>query len=1397
MCSLQSEYVCADQNITATVAHQSKKSNLARDIHLYLPGLAPVLSFASLTVRPNLLSLLDAHILPLGASLRPPLKSIILCLLPGLEDEGSEDFEQVLQLLNKFRVALRNQAPEEDGSDDASRDSFFWQCFFLCTITNSSWRQGALAFLTRELPKFGNTGSTGTIDGRKGHTLSSLDPDARAALSPEPGLLIRCLAAGLSDSQLLVQRGFLDLIVTHLPLNSVVLQHSVPESDLDRLVFAAVGVVSRRDMGLNRRLWTWLLGPESKTEHEAEAQSLNDMQSPSSDKTSDHAAYFANYGLRALTRSLMVLFNTRSAAALDHAKPFRLCLSLMDRWEVGGLLIPDIFIPALRSALVFSKSAQKPDADEVIKSASNFFDGVESGLIWAKFNQLGAQSFKPDAQPIESRLQDLELCSFIMSRFNIREEEMIAQHIPYSALFLVVLVRTHDRQTKARDEISELQSHALEILEKLIALIPDRAFSDVHKARDTTKGRSAGAQVDSQEILKRINRYYDEQHGGLDGSSAPFPPVRLGSLLLRESLKMFMDFLSIPVTPQAIEPLTRFLCNLLHKIPHSGEILQQEETFDSLLLCLTNPREVGQASRTPFKVVGSVTAVLVASDVLSDRERYFEAAQITSLQRILIEKLWQHLTPFSPKHHVEAVRCLWQLEGMSPAQRFVEASITLHMAKGLSPTSTKESISHPNAARRFAVLWTHSTQERSPQGEKGSKGVLRRTISTTGLSQHIIPTDPSSMLTRPLLLLLDALDEEGTELFAFTKTWLQELPTLSKVFSILCESIRSLTCMSGPGQESGPARVKASEHHDDSQQCLYYMRLLLKILKLASEHTWITVAGDVAVSLHATEAGQPEVTVQVLLIQFSMKALDIRPAEADSALNHVVDLHRVALTLAQTVIQGPYSQPLKDLELQNPLLERLLSDLDSMDPLLQSTLLETITAILKLSLTYHRPRPLVSPVHARKSSKDILASGRRLSITREQDGVLPLRIQPPPLLVECLNAGFSSRSTHVIVDSWVTFLVEVLPLFTDTVFQNLIPLVECFCSQIELVFSQLRSVFRQGPIGEHVFPEPTLIGLMNGLEHVLASAHERLLNDEGKITNPRSPDQPQSFFGNMVQGVFTTDAQQPTRSSVANNRLTVMLSFQDTVRTCFTIWSWGIYEGGSEKQEASSLASYGYTALRMRNRARRLLEHLFAVESLECLETLAALWCRPPNRNFNLQSVMGLLNVLNGSRPKYTVPAIFNAIYSRTNPNALDPAKISSMTSELKDTDLIAFLVEYMRTVEDDAMDEIWNDCMTFLKDVLSNPLPHSHILPTLLEFTALLAEKVDNTNFGEQRRMRRELGVSMAIQRWYSITNDCPGSVSEALDGDFHNETHGLPSRTISIGRRKVFKSKQWAEAA
>lgn len=488
-----------------------------------------------------------------------------------------------------------------------------------------------------------------------------------------------------------------------------------------------------------------------------------------------------------------------------------------------------------------------------------------------------------------------------------------------------------------------------------------------------------------------------------------------------------------------------------------------------------------------------------------------------------------------------------------------------------------------------------------------------------------------------------------------------------------------------------------------------------------------------------------EVPIQYCLLQVCLRCISHYKVDVDTDIKvRVTQLVRSALLVLHQVLLNPYAAPLAKLQLEDVLINRLFQSLDCPDPYVQVLLLDVVFASLKLrEMAPADPPP--SPTFEKR--KPIPDNGSHRGSVSAADKT-PRLHPPPPALLKCLQAGLSSESSRPVLDSWISFLTECLPYYSGSIFQVLIPLVGTLCDQIGTTFTSLQHMFRGSEeewSDKLNAPETTLISFLNGLEHVLARSHDRLLLEEARTPVVKGQEQPQSFFGNMVSGVFSTESLH-ARSATANDRLTVLLAFQDAVRICFRIWSWG-QGGDGTNQNSASLASFNYTSLRMRNRARRLLEHLFAAETLECLETVIDIWKKSldDSKSTAHVEVFNLLPALDGSRPKHTIPAIFNSIYSRTNPGALDPTRKSNLTVDLQDTDIVIFLVDYAKSLEDDAMDEIWQDCITFLKDLLANPFPHRQTLPSLLEFAAILGEKVDNTNFGEQRKMRRELGVSFA----------------------------------------------------
>ncbi|KAI9795800.1 MAG: hypothetical protein M1833_006821 [Piccolia ochrophora] len=1337
---------------------------LSQDLALYLPGLSSTFSFASLSVRPLFLSLLENHLVKADpSSLRPALKGIILALLPGLEDDTSEDFERTLQIVEAFRAAVS----ENDDSRARSRsgDGYFWQCLFLASITSPSRRQGALAFLIRKLPKLGEPWRKRTSAAPNGSAHAdgqdaTVPPAAEAMTTPEPGLLIRCFSAGLSDDQVLIQRGFLDLLVTHLPIHCAVLQERAREEDLQRLVAAAVGVVARRDMSLNRRLWMWLVGPDPSQSAENEnspsspSSPVEGPMTPGGSQGSMRTRYFESFGLHPLVSGLQKMIARRKVSPAERARPFRICLSLMDRWEVGGLVVPEIFMPALDSVREFKTSAPtKEQFNEVSRSASIFFDGVESGLIWGELLGLIATAMRSSACTLKDRLDKLQLAKFIINHFNVREEEMLVVHLPLVTLALLVLLDTEIKGSEDRG-IDSTMSHtslAHDIAQNLIELIPERAFLMASSGGTTTTLSRKNHQwtLRNEEILNGVRKFYVQDQGNLEISNPPFSARDVGELLLRESGNLVKKHLRMENHSSSLESATKLLTVLLRKTPGT-EGLDSEELFSVLQEKLSSSLSSGSDS-LPFPTLSAITSTVTClSQSLGDRVLQQDTGyQQRHLTPLLVRHLWTHLSPWNPKYHVESVACIWELQStVARNEALIEATICGLISE--DSIHGTYAVCRADAGRRFSVLWTHMLQMQGKYTEASSEGENVADESRKTAKGYPAAPQFESILGRPLLLLLDALSVEGTELSVFAQGWVHHLASADRLLHFFVRKLITFY-QSDPDidhlkENNAFEPAPSLEAESDTDHLIYYVQTLSNVLRWFAGSTWTTLA-NVAVNdddgndaFLTTRGFEERQSLQVFFARLCLRAIKSpRSAEGLDAQS-VAKLRRTALVALHQLLRSPYAAPLVDLQVEGPLIDWLSISTEESHSTIQVLLLDTTLAALRLRPT--QEMPTIKSDQARRSSKETMRSAS-LSISTERGEKEPtysFQLPPPASLVKCLQKGFAAPSSQLVLDNWVNFLSECLPFYSDTIFQVLIPLVESLCGQISRTFDLLRFAFETPTPAPLVAPEATLISLMNGLEQVLAKAHACLVREEMKSASIKSPEATQGFFGNMVSGVFNTESPQ-ARNVNANNRLTVLLSFQDTVRMCYAIWSWGGHSSIAKKQDPASIASFTYTTLRTRNRARRMLEHLFTAEALECLECLVEIWrTSEGTEDLPSHSVFSLLHVLDGSRPKNTIPAIFNAIYSRTNPNALEPTSKSTFKSDLGGTDVAAFLCGYAQSLDDDAMDEIWADCSTFLKDVLANPFPHRQTLPKLLEFAAILGEKLDNTSFGDQKRMRREL---------------------------------------------------------
>jgi hypothetical protein len=1192
---------------------------LANDLNIWFPGLSHTLTFATLTTRPLLLALYEEHILRLStAALRPGLRAIVLSLLPGIEEETSEDFERTLQCLNTLRKSFSDEAQEE----------LFWQSLFLASTTSISRRAGALVYLTRYLPKLG-----ATIDAQKlenGQSYATSDA-IKAVTNPEPGLLVRCFATGLQDEQQLVQRGFLDLLVSNLPLHAPALQNLVSSDDLDILMSAALSVVLRRDMSLNRRLWTWLVGREDKREASTEnvLSPLMKAATPTNEagKIITRNEYFSTYGLASVKRSLERMLSAKSSAPTNRARPFRIMLSLMDRWVIGKAPVEALFIPAMLDLQQYQTTApSQASFDEAFRSANVFFDAVEPQVLAGQLFRL-----------VESEKWDL--LEFIMGNFSLQEEDLVTIHLP-----MLCLAMSEYLDKVAKDRLPNSKRLA-GILESMSNLLPPHA---------TISNLSLSEQeISDQRWADRLSSLYLQSSYVKRDIFDVLPPAFAAQLLLRNVAAIMLTMLSADPHDATLDSI----CQIFNRaVSRAGDLtsLRKMAFVERLQCCLQQP----PASLT--NTVRKVSTIVRAIDTLAsfDAKREIMTAQhLHQVVPLLIAHLWTFLLPTTPQYHVESVDQIWLLRSLSTDLELVDSQI----AELMYQAQHRENAIEEQLAR-FSTLWY---QTRLPEVTVDIFNAAQDEAAETG---------PWTLFRRPVLNIVDALEPSDPE--DKRRRWISSLQSVRPIFRIIYDESRH-----------GPSAGVSSLF-------LYRLHKLLAVSKLSN------VLRDDFYS----QAGFAENILDICM--GCLLGNDV-PTEV-----HTITLSILSLVADEIQITGKHD-----------LVQLLIQQLSGAPNSAQSEILDLVLAIFS-----------------------------KMDVGGPPEGFLPI-----------IMDGITTND--VTIDKWITLLCSALPLYpTQALYANLLRLTATLCDRAKAYFNLLEKMYSSASVATEGFrdPERSLNNLLAGLEYILARAHTHLVDRVSSSAN-QNP---------AMEKI-------PARS-IANHRLTVILCMQDAIKLCGEIWGWRT----SKDAAVSNSKSFAYISARLRNRTRRILEHLSDAEPQECLETLMGMWVASARQRSYPDGTLNLMQSLDGARPKFMMPATFNAIYNRTNPSALDQAQKSSLSVDINAVEVMAFLIAYIDALEDDLLEEIWTDCTAFLREVLGNPMPHRQVLLILLDFVAVLCQKMEKTNFGEVSRMRRELG-DLCARLFTAILTIKPAGLDAV--GTTANSSAAKTTRTIDPLRAKT----------
>lgn len=346
---------------------------LAKDLFIYSSGLFPLLSHAAMAVKPVLLGLYERYYLPLQRALLPSLQAFITGLLPGLE-EGLEVYDRTDALLLKLSLLVGQQV--------------FYGALWGCVLVSPMVRLPASVFIVTHFDRMVCLSQQTYMLGYDHH------------------LVVRSLSLSLQDSNVLVQRNMLEVLLYFFPfatcLNPEEASIAMSVEDLVRLVSAALLTLLRRDMSLNRRLYAWILGTEIK----------GGMVAPHpvfSTSTEEHTTfYFNNFSKSYLVQALISIIKQKDVESdpdkvVGYLRPFRILMSLLDKPEIGPMILSNVLLELVRAFYsscremlgeetitssglsgnqLASKIKENKNASEIIKTMNMLMSSMNSEYLW-------------------------------------------------------------------------------------------------------------------------------------------------------------------------------------------------------------------------------------------------------------------------------------------------------------------------------------------------------------------------------------------------------------------------------------------------------------------------------------------------------------------------------------------------------------------------------------------------------------------------------------------------------------------------------------------------------------------------------------------------------------------------------------------------------------------------------------------------------------------------------------------------------------------------------------------------------------------------------------------------------------------------------------------------------
>ncbi|KAJ2188091.1 hypothetical protein EV181_002407, partial [Coemansia sp. RSA 532] len=870
------------------IFRQIGQQQLIADLALYAYGLFPFMRNASLNTKPQLLDIFSQTFVPLGANLRPCMKSFTAGVLPGLEEASVEISGRVMDLLDRLRETV-------------DTGPFFYQTLFLVMITNAEQRESALKYLAQRLPVFIQKTDVEQICGDQG------------------SLMVRALAASLADSKTLVLRAALDVVMTRIPLRAAVLE----ERDVVLLVKSASEVVLKKDMSLNRRFYTWVLG--------------------AGETDAEQNAHFAQHAHKPLTKALLGSFAATSS--LDHQHMvLRVLIGLIDKLSIAQPVLDTIFVPLLQQLMTERDACVDGMLPVKLASVSRMFvEMLDPIFTWSSvINQLTQAAQSEETQRAERVASALRLLLFLVQTFELDDDATLQVHVPMA---LLTVLATLDRMVAGKVDAALCCGFTRTAIE-LLTRVPTAVFAEGH----------ADGTQDVESLYETTRAFYSMQRAdSTEGDTAAVEQsaakvVRGTGLLYaiiglskRVAAKLGAHVAAGPASPAAVVGLED-ICHILrtataYSRDFAGDELSADNNNDEwtsvFAQVVTNAADFG-----------AVDATLSTLLELVDRGMLQRQAVIGPLDAF-VERLWATLSTEHAGSHVRAVQLLCLLRNQA------DAAVERRLAAKLAGTDFVAELP------RYAVFWR-----------------CLRMIEHDTLA-----------FVRLLLLVIDNAQSTVLESRSAARAWIVRSAgeweyVLETLFELLLLSIRTRRKTESLVLATGHTSVRQQHEVDfDCARITYYLSTLQCYLELAAVvHRMVSTVPVSTSALRACEGvaelGSTWMQVAVL------SALDfaLTDAPADSRLAADVDATRArAAELAVFVVTRPgvvWPAPLVA-DMQARTVDALLYCVLNGRTAMQLPLLDLLTSLIGTQV--HTRGPQTMQFAANSTSAGIAADPRMFS----------------------------------------------------------------------------------------------------------------------------------------------------------------------------------------------------------------------------------------------------------------------------------------------------------------------------------------------------------------------------------------------------------------------------------